>query len=71
MKGKNLFILKRSAWETWSLKLGDPDRVVSRGLVGERAGPSRHQRVNSSGASIGAGEGGNFEAFRWTSAACF
>jgi hypothetical protein len=27
MKGKNLFILKRSVWETWSLKLGGPDRM--------------------------------------------
>jgi hypothetical protein len=69
MKGKNLFILKRSVWETWSLKLGGPDRMP----LGElnAAGAESPPEGNSSGASIGADEGGFFEAFRGTSAACF
>jgi hypothetical protein len=63
MKGKNLFILKRTVWET------GPDRMP----LGElnAAGAESPPEGNSSGASIGADEGGYFEAFHGKSAACF
>jgi hypothetical protein len=69
MKGKNLFISKRSPWEAWSFKIGGPDRAPRNG---ERiAGAESPPEVNSSGASIWADERGYFEALRGTSAACF